>query len=300
MCNAWNHSPGCNCGWGGNGGGFFINLSSSLPKTTSDENDYEQSETYLIQCWWCGAFVFYHTNGYGDSVLFDSLGYPWEIHSCWETYWRTEKDRRRVINYLLHDSNQAEQKRMILMGAVRKIKGVTFGRLGFYGATEEAVACQLGLSVSQLRLGYSDIYKVDSAGIRLISKLEQINTPQIVKINKNTKLAEYTETRSFKTDCNYQLKTNFKKWDYWLQGKGFKVLKFKSATRYISKIIRIQAFSTNKFKDVDYRIEIDFYENFNSYYAKVKLSAFASQKSEAKNMVETFFKAIENLVNLRE
>ncbi|HEY9852831.1 MAG TPA: hypothetical protein V6D28_25385 [Leptolyngbyaceae cyanobacterium] len=186
MCNAWNHPPGCNCGWrgrgGGNGRGIYTSLFSSPSKAASDENDYERSETYPTQCWWCGAFVFYHTNGYGDSVLFDSLGYPWEIHSCWETHWQTEKDRRRVINYLLHDNNQAEQKRMILMGAVRKIKGITFGSLGFYGATEDAVARQLGISIYQLRQDYGDIYKVDSAGIRFISKLESI-----VEFNKNRK-----------------------------------------------------------------------------------------------------------------
>jgi ribosomal protein S10 len=30
--------------------------------------------------------VFFHTNGYGDCVLFDELGYPWEVHACWEMY----------------------------------------------------------------------------------------------------------------------------------------------------------------------------------------------------------------------
>lgn len=189
MCNAWNHPPGCNCGWGGsstgNSKGVFTSFSSSLPKTASDDDD--NSETYSTKCWWCGAMVFYHTNGYGDSVLFDSLGWPWEIHSCWEKYWKEEKDRRRVINYYSNEQNRAQQKRRIIMGAVRKLKGVTFGSLSFDGATEEAVACQLGLSVYRLRRGYSDIYKVDSAGILLISKVEQINTPQIVKINKNTK-----------------------------------------------------------------------------------------------------------------
>lgn len=190
MCNAWNHSPECNCGWGGsstgNSKGVFTSLSSSFPKTASDDDD-DNSETYSTNCWWCGAIVFYHTNGYGDSVLFDSLGWPWEIHSCWENYWKEEKDRRRVINYYSNEQNHAQQKRRVIMGAVRTLKGVTFGSLSFYGATEEAVANQLGISILQLRQGYGDIYKVDSAGIRLISKLEQINTPQIVKINKNTK-----------------------------------------------------------------------------------------------------------------
>jgi len=37
-----------------------------------------------ISCWWCGEQVYYHTNGNGDSVLFDKLGKPWPIHPCWE------------------------------------------------------------------------------------------------------------------------------------------------------------------------------------------------------------------------
>ncbi len=31
----------------------------------------------------CGKEVFAHTNGYGDFVLFDRLGWPWEIHDCY-------------------------------------------------------------------------------------------------------------------------------------------------------------------------------------------------------------------------
>jgi hypothetical protein len=31
----------------------------------------------------CGEHVFAHTNGFGDFVLFDSLGWPWPIHECY-------------------------------------------------------------------------------------------------------------------------------------------------------------------------------------------------------------------------
>ncbi len=53
--------------------------------------------TYRTFCWWCGAEVFFHTNGNGDCVLFDPpLGPPWPVHDCWQlhrddspgTYWR--------------------------------------------------------------------------------------------------------------------------------------------------------------------------------------------------------------------
>jgi hypothetical protein len=32
----------------------------------------------------CGKRVFAHTNGFGDFVLFDKLGWPWPIHHCYE------------------------------------------------------------------------------------------------------------------------------------------------------------------------------------------------------------------------
>lgn len=31
----------------------------------------------------CGEEVFAHTNGFGDFVLFDRLGWPWPIHECY-------------------------------------------------------------------------------------------------------------------------------------------------------------------------------------------------------------------------
>jgi hypothetical protein len=42
--------------------------------------------TYPTKCYiagGCGANVFAHTQGHGDFVLFDGLGWPWEIHSCY-------------------------------------------------------------------------------------------------------------------------------------------------------------------------------------------------------------------------
>ena len=86
MCNAWNHSPGCTCGWGGvwygsTGVGGLGGLSTFSSSIRSGD-----PSTRLISCWWCGASVYYHSNGYGDSVLFDSLGYPWQIHECWQRH----------------------------------------------------------------------------------------------------------------------------------------------------------------------------------------------------------------------
>jgi hypothetical protein len=40
----------------------------------------------------CGKSVFAHTNGDGDFVLFDSLGWPWPVHDCYARQYE-ENDR---------------------------------------------------------------------------------------------------------------------------------------------------------------------------------------------------------------
>lgn len=44
-----------------------------------------RSRTYPTKCRDCGGAIFFHTNGYGDAVLFDELGPPWPIHPCYES-----------------------------------------------------------------------------------------------------------------------------------------------------------------------------------------------------------------------
>jgi hypothetical protein len=99
MCNAWNHSPSCRCGFGGDGhlggGGYRggnsflhstlpnISTSTSLSKNSGSSGD---GSTHPAVCWWCGDEVFFHTNGNGDFVMFDSLGTPWEIHASWQAH----------------------------------------------------------------------------------------------------------------------------------------------------------------------------------------------------------------------
>ncbi|QBQ53834.1 hypothetical protein [Nitrosococcus wardiae] len=48
--------------------------------------DPDLSVTYPTSCWWCGEEVFFHSNGSGDCVLFDKLGWPWQVHACWEEH----------------------------------------------------------------------------------------------------------------------------------------------------------------------------------------------------------------------
>lgn len=173
MCNAWNHSPGCDCGWGGSGTGGWrggdrsiyglSTISSHIVGYSKILGDYkssfsaktEDAETYPTECWRCGTPVYYHTNGYGDSVLFDSLGWPWQVHDCWRDYWTAEKARRELAKPVVLRNLESDQlKRLVLAGAIQKLRNNGFK------VTEEQVATYMGTLIEQLRQEYSRIYEL--------------------------------------------------------------------------------------------------------------------------------------------
>lgn len=88
MCNAWNHSPDCTCGWGGVGhlgrrtDGAYVSL-ARWPTGIPPVNGSAKSVTVPnAKCPVCGELVFYYCNEYGSSVFFDELGPPWPKHPC--------------------------------------------------------------------------------------------------------------------------------------------------------------------------------------------------------------------------
>lgn len=86
MCNAWNHSIFCGCGFGGDtggGGGYSVPTWSLFTS--------HQPVTHLTTCWECGAEVYFYRDEYGGCALFDELGSPWPIHSCWEPHRRSSR-----------------------------------------------------------------------------------------------------------------------------------------------------------------------------------------------------------------
>lgn len=102
MCNAWNHSPGCMCGWGGEG-----HLGRRGPDDSVDLDSREWSLTDLggllthpTTCWWCGAQVYFHRDENGGCVLFEELGPPWPVHTCWEDYMRSPQILTKVESEL--------------------------------------------------------------------------------------------------------------------------------------------------------------------------------------------------------
>src|ERR1035441_499188 len=88
MCNAYNHPPGCTCGWGGEGhagrsdGGWSyappINHWAAVTREWR-ERDF----TRPTQCPECGKDVFFIRHN-GGSVWADELGWPWPIHPCFD------------------------------------------------------------------------------------------------------------------------------------------------------------------------------------------------------------------------
>lgn len=82
MCNAWNHSSGCRCGWGGDGhlgrGGGGWN-----PRSTW-EGGYDLSSPNAI-CPVCSAAVYFIRPRNGGCIWLDEMGPPWPKHACMVT-----------------------------------------------------------------------------------------------------------------------------------------------------------------------------------------------------------------------
>ena len=159
----YNHYLNCTCGWCLKTGSSFRTTSSSQqnigdslsPRLYTKKSSYvsstphtDEAKTYETQCWWCDEEVFYHTNGYGDSVLFDSLGKPWKVHSCWLEY-RNSTSKPKILEESLQ-----RRRCLMLAGALNKIKkekGV---------ATEETLANEMGITVDELKKYYANYYVI--------------------------------------------------------------------------------------------------------------------------------------------
>lgn len=85
---------GCQCSRGGGARSRLISWTSDAHYLSYGIARWPWPLTYPTACRECGEPVFYHTNGHGDSVLFDDLGPPWPVHWCWL---ERQLDRRRFL-----------------------------------------------------------------------------------------------------------------------------------------------------------------------------------------------------------
>ncbi len=106
MCNAWNHPPGCTCGWGGEGhlgrsGGWFQPYVTPRPARLAElrapsRGRYAELDDYAepnATCPVCGAEVYFYQSPYGGRVYFDALGPPWPKHPCTDNDDERDGDR---------------------------------------------------------------------------------------------------------------------------------------------------------------------------------------------------------------
>src|SRR5579883_2452996 len=88
-CNAWNHSPGCTCGFGGEGhlgggGGNWHGVMTYTPAARSSRVwEHDRDYTHPTRCPECGADVYFIRHN-GGSVWVDELGWPWPKHACFD------------------------------------------------------------------------------------------------------------------------------------------------------------------------------------------------------------------------
>lgn len=92
MCNAWNHSLSCTCGWGGEGargGGAGQNYLAESGLTRFADlirTRYRQEARAYVnpnaKCPVCAAPVYFYQSPEGGRVFFDHLGKPWPKHPC--------------------------------------------------------------------------------------------------------------------------------------------------------------------------------------------------------------------------
>lgn len=94
MCNAHNHPPSCDCGWGGvwygnqpYAGCGWVRPNEPRPRTMGEQKGTFSAEAagFAVpnaRCPVCGTSVFFYQSPYGGRVYFDSLGPPWPKHPC--------------------------------------------------------------------------------------------------------------------------------------------------------------------------------------------------------------------------
>lgn len=81
-CNAWNHPPGCTCGWGRVNYGRAAPPVREGPSPSTARRIWRSFVNPNARCPECQCPVFYYQSENGGRVFFDQLGPPWDKHPC--------------------------------------------------------------------------------------------------------------------------------------------------------------------------------------------------------------------------
>src|SRR5262249_30536310 len=112
MCNAYNHSFDCDCGFGGDTGGGggrrgghrHLSLTEVLERPISAgwvKDSRGTIESYVnpnAHCPVCGAAVYFYRSPYDGRVFFDELGWPWPKHPCTDNYREPHRATRQSVS----------------------------------------------------------------------------------------------------------------------------------------------------------------------------------------------------------
>ena len=120
MCNARNHPPGCNCGWGGgwHAGGYASSYSSISPIATPAIHRWAYKEEDFCSpttCPICGASVYFVRHN-GGNVWLDSLGPPWPKHACFDD-----------DDYLINLQKKLTETSFVIFGVVVEVEATNPG-----------------------------------------------------------------------------------------------------------------------------------------------------------------------------
>lgn len=150
-------------------------------------DEEREAKTYLTTCRWCGETVFYHTNGNGDSVLFDPpLGWPWEVHPCWTDYSTGKKTKldisytsevnqyplkpslyfNQIINSYVDNfsSEIPKDNHALLLGLARLMDTARVGNYSIFGFSEIELSELTNLSIANLRQIHGRFYTLYQDG----------------------------------------------------------------------------------------------------------------------------------------
>lgn len=144
------------------------------------------AETYLTRCPWCRNHVYYHTNGNGDTVYFDSLGWPWQVHPCWQQHWGTQQKRKRLLKRLGSLNDLMQQQRLMLIGVLQKNAGVLQQGAASFPVKEATLAKWMGLTLTQLRCTYGHLYLATQNSITML-EVPNSDKLKVIALNPSRK-----------------------------------------------------------------------------------------------------------------